>query len=134
MPTILPRVDPTAPPTMPGPTAPAGTAAGQGRITHVNFVSKLLYRIVTLALSFPIAKAIKLLTDKAWAAARPNDPPKDPKKADTTWTDALIWAAITGVGTAVGKLLATKGAAGTWRALIGTEPPGYEKDPDKQTV
>lgn len=103
-------------------------------IAGVNFVGKLLYRLIALALSIPIARAVKTLTNKAWVAARPNDPPKDPKKADTGWKDALIWAAISGVGTALAKVLSTKGAAGTWRALIGTDPPGYEKDPAKQTV
>lgn len=105
---------------------------GNDRI--VNFIAKIVYRLIALALSFPIAKAVSALTKKAWAAARPNDPPKDPKKADTGWKDALIWAAISGVGSALAKVLSTKGAAGTWRALIGTDPPGYEKEPDKQTV
>lgn len=103
-------------------------------IGGVNFAAKILYRVLTLALSFPIAKAISTLTNKVWAAARPNDPPKDPKKADVGWTDALIWAGIAGVGTALAKVLSTKGAAGTWRAIVGTEPPGFQDDPKKQTV
>jgi len=41
---------------------------------------------------------------------------EDPKKADVGWSDALIWAVISGTGTALGKLLTSKGAAGTWRA------------------
>ncbi len=100
----------------------------------MNFAAKLLYRVLTVALSVPIAKVIRALTNKAWVAARPNDPPKDPKKADVGWSDALIWAAIAGVGTALAKVLSTKGAAGTWRAIVGTEPPGFEEDPKKQTV
>ncbi len=104
------------------------------RIGGVNFAAKLLYRALTVALSFPIAKAISALTNKVWAAARPNNPPKDPKKADVAWSDALMWAAIAGVGTALAKVLSTKGAAGTWRAIVGTEPPGFEDDQKKQTV
>jgi hypothetical protein len=103
-------------------------------IGRVNFAAKILYRVLALALSFPIAKGISALTNKVWAAARPNNPPKDPKKADVGWSDALIWAGISGVGTALAKVISTKGAAGTWRALIGTEPPGFEDDPKKQTV
>jgi Protein of unknown function (DUF4235) len=106
--------------------------AGIGNDLRVNFIGKLIYRLLTLILAIPISKAIKKLIAQGWTAARPNDPPKDPKKADVGWTDALIWAVISGTGTALGKLLTSKGAAGTWRAIIGTEPPGFEKDPEKQ--
>ena len=97
-------------------------------------ISKILYRILSILLAIPISRLVKKLVLHAWAAARPNDPPKDPKKVDVGWLDAIIWAVISGVGTALAKLLSTKGAAGTWRAIIGTEPPVHESDPQKQTV
>ena len=101
-------------------------------IGAVNVISKLIYRLLTMGLAIPIGKAIKKLIAQAWMAARPNDPPRNPNKADVGWSDALLWAVISGTGTALGKLLTSKGAAGTWRAIIGTEPPGFEKDPQKQ--
>lgn len=101
-------------------------------IGGVNVIAKLLYRLLTMLLAVPITKAIRKLIAQGWTAARPNNPPRDPKKADVGWTDALIWAAISGTGTALGKLLTSKGAAGVWRAMIGTEPPSFEKDPKKQ--
>jgi hypothetical protein len=100
----------------------------------VNFASKILYRIVSLLIAIPVGRAIAKLVEHAWAAARPGDPPKDPKKADTTWTDAVTWAAISGVGVAASKLLTTKAAAGAWKSVIGTPPPGYEPDPAKQQL
>ena len=103
-------------------------------IERVKLISKLIYRVLTMLLAIPISKAIKKLIAQAWTAARPQDPPKDPKKADVGWTDAIIWAVISGAGAALGKLLTSKGAAGTWRAVIGTEPPGFEKDPAKQSA
>jgi hypothetical protein len=101
-------------------------------IEPVKFISKLVYRVLTILLAIPISRAIKKLIAQAWMAARPEDPPRDPKKADVGWTDAIVWAVISGAGAALGKLLTSKGAAGTWRAIIGTEPPGFEKDPEKQ--
>jgi hypothetical protein len=103
-------------------------------IGPVKLISKLLYRLLTLLLAIPISRAIKKLIAHGWTAVRPEDPPRDPKKADVGWSDALIWAVISGAGTALGKLLTSKGAAGTWRAIIGTEPPGFEKDPAKQAA
>lgn len=103
-------------------------------IGGVTAISKLLYRVLSLVVAIPISRIIKKLVLKAWAAARPNDPPRDPKKADVGWLDAIIWAVISGVGTALAKLISTKGAAGTWRAMIGTEPPAHESDPEKQKI
>ena len=47
-------------------------------------------------------------------------------KADadgSNWTDALIWAGLTGVGAAVAQLLASKGADTVWRAVTGKPTP-----------
>lgn len=99
-----------------------------------NVISKLLYRVLTLLLYFPIARLVRTAAQHVWVAARPGDPPKDPKKADTSWADALTWALISGVGTAVGRLITTKGAAGAWRAIIGTEPPGHDTKPSEQRL
>ena len=100
----------------------------------MNAISKLIYRLLSLLVAVPISRIIKKLVLQAWKAARPNDPPRDPKKADVGWLDALIWAVISGAGSALAKLISTKGAAGAWRAIIGTEPPSYEADPKKQQV
>jgi hypothetical protein len=100
----------------------------------VKIIGKLLYRILSIIIAIPIGRAVSKLAEQAWVAARPNDPPKDPRKADTGWADALTWAVITGISAALSKLLTSKGAAGAWRAIIGTDPPGYEQDPKKQQV
>ena len=100
----------------------------------MNFLAKILYWVLTLIISVPVGRAVARLIERAWTAAKPGDPPKDPKKADTSWGDALTWAVISGVGVALRKLISTKGAAGAWKAIVGTQPPGYEKDPKKQKL
>lgn len=99
-----------------------------------NLISKLLYRVLSVLIAIPVGRAIAKLVEHAWTAARPDDPPKDPKKADTGWADAITWAAISGVGVALAKLLTTKGAAGAWKAVVGTPPPGYDKKPEQQEL
>ena len=58
---------------------------------------------------------------------------------DVRWQDALIWAGLTGLGTAVAQLVSTKGADAVWRAITGMPPPGpkvkkSKKDKAKQDV
>ncbi len=91
-----------------------------------NLISKVLYRVLAVAVAIPVGRAVKKLIEHAWTAARPGDPPKDPKKVDTGWPDAITWAAISGVGSAAGALLTAKGTAGLWRAVFGVDPPGQK--------
>jgi hypothetical protein len=86
-------------------------------------MARLLFRLIASVVAIPIGRAVTTGTRKAWLKARPNDPPKDPKRMDTRWQDALIWAGLTGLGTAVAQLMSTKGADTVWRAITGTPSP-----------
>jgi hypothetical protein len=85
--------------------------------------SRFAFRFLSTLIAIPIGKAIASATGKAWSAARPHDPPHDPKRIDTDWKDALFFATITGLGTAIAQLLSTKGADTVWRAATGRPPP-----------
>ena len=100
----------------------------------MKVISQVLYKLLTILVAIPVGRAIKKLIERGWTVARPENPPKNPKKADVGWGDALIWAAISGVGAALGKVVTAKGAAGAWRAMIGTEPPGMKKVPATKKV
>jgi hypothetical protein len=85
--------------------------------------SRIAFKLVGAVVAIPVSKVITKATTKAWSAARPNDPPVNPKEVDTNWQDALIWAGLTGVGAAVAQLLTTKGADTVWRAMTGKPSP-----------
>lgn len=87
-------------------------------------MNKIGWKIVTLLFAIPIAKLATKITEQIWLALRPNDPPRDPGKSDTSWADAIGWAAVSAIGLAAGRLIAARGAARTWRTLFGQEPPG----------
>lgn len=91
-----------------------------------NIAGKLGWKVVTMIFAIPISMAVRKIIEKAWTKARPNDPPRDPASPGTTWLDALAWAAVSGVGVAAGRVLASRGAASAWRGLTGSEPPGAE--------
>jgi hypothetical protein len=50
----------------------------------------------------------------------------NPAAPGTKWSEALIWAAVSGIAVASARLLATRGAAATWKSLTGKLPPGVE--------
>ena len=88
-----------------------------------NTLSKLAWRGLTVAIGLPIGIATRKGIQLAWAAARPNHPPRGATDPYAPWRDALGWAAVSAAGIATAQMATTKGAATLWRGLIGTEPP-----------
>jgi hypothetical protein len=70
--------------------------------------------------------ARKLLT-AAWTKTRKTEPPVNPAAPDTSWGEALAWAAASGLVVAVGRLLAQRGAAAGWQKARGSLPPGLQE-------
>ncbi len=70
--------------------------------------------------------ATRTLLRAAWRTTRGGDPPTNPAAPGTKWSEALIWAASSGVALAVTRLVAQRGAAEAWKARTGAYPPGLE--------
>lgn len=99
-----------------------------------HIAGKIGWRVTTIAVGIPVGIAAKKGVTRAWLALRPENPPTKARDPNVDWRDALIWAALSGVGVAVAQLVTTKGAATLWRRLIGAEPPvGTGKPGAKET-
>jgi hypothetical protein len=96
-------------------------------------LGRFTFKLVTALVTIPVSRLITKGTQKAWKAARPGDPIHDPKRVDTRWHDALVWAALTGLGTAVGSLVSAKGADAVWRAATGRPSPRPKPPKQKKT-
>lgn len=70
--------------------------------------------------------ATRALLRAGWRRARGGEPPANPAAPGTSWPEAIIWAASTGVGVAVTRLVAQRGAAEAWKATTGKYPAGLE--------
>ena len=92
-----------------------------------NIVGSIGWKITTIAIGIPVGIAAKKGVNRAWAAARPDQPPRGPKDPNVSWGDALGWAALSAVGVAVAELVTMKGASTVWRTLVGAEPPPVKK-------
>jgi Protein of unknown function (DUF4235) len=88
-----------------------------------NPAGKLVYKLVTIAVGIPVGIAARKGVEKAWRAARPNDPPRKASDPEVSWKDAAGWAALSAAGVAIGQLITYKGAASIYRGLTGSEPP-----------
>jgi hypothetical protein len=88
---------------------------------------KLVFKLVSVAVGIPVGIAVRKGIEKAWLAARPNDPPRQASDPSASWGDALGWAALSAAGVAVGELVRYKGAATLYRGLTGSEPPPSKK-------
>jgi hypothetical protein len=102
--------------------------------------SRTAFKLLSGLVALPVSRLISKATGRAWTAARPDNPPHNPKEVQTSWGDALIFSMISGLGVAIAQLLTSKGADTLWRAVTGRpsprpkEPKGSVrgKDPDEQ--
>lgn len=87
---------------------------------------KIGWRIVALAFAVPTGIAMRKAIEAGWRKTRHDDPPKNPAAPGTQWSEALAWAAVSGIAVAAARLVAARGAAATWKSLTGKLPPGVE--------
>jgi hypothetical protein len=87
---------------------------------------KIGWKIVALAFAVPTGIAVRKALEAGWKKAKHDEPPKNPAAPGTEWSEALMWAAVSGVAVAAARLVAARGAAATWKSLTGKLPPGVE--------
>jgi NADPH:quinone reductase-like Zn-dependent oxidoreductase len=84
------------------------------------------WRIVGAGAGVVAGFLVRKALEAAWRRARGTDPPSNPAAGETTWGEALVWAAASGVALAVTRLVAQRGAAEAWRAFTGGYPAELE--------
>ena len=87
-----------------------------------NLGAKITMKVLTMAVGIPVGIVTRKAVEKVWIAAGP-DRPRTAADEGVQWSDAIAWAALTGIGMAVADLVTRKGAAELWRTLAGSEPP-----------
>jgi hypothetical protein len=87
---------------------------------------KIGWKIVALSFAVPTGIAMRKALETGWRKARHDDPPKNPAAPGTEWSEALAWAAVSGIAVAAARMVAARGAAATWKSLTGKLPPGVE--------
>jgi Protein of unknown function (DUF4235) len=88
---------------------------------------KISWKIVAAAFAVPTGIAVRKAIETGWRKAKHDDPPMNPAAPGTEWSEALMWAAVSGIAVAAARLVAARGAAATWKSLTGKLPPGVEE-------
>ena len=92
-----------------------------------KFVGNIVWKLLVLLISRPVASTLRDAVESVWAKSRPGNPPRTPADPNAKWVDAIIYSGLTGIGFAVGELVAQRGAAEIWRTFGGGETPDQRK-------
>ena len=87
---------------------------------------RVLWKAVALGTGAAAGAATRAVLHAGWRRAKGAEPPANPASPSTSWPEALIWAAASGVAMAVTRLVAQRGAAEAWKASTGSYPAGLE--------
>lgn len=88
----------------------------------------LSWKLLGYAFAIPTGIVVRKVIDRTWMDIRGDAPPKNPAAPGTKWSEALAWAAGSGIAIALGRLVAARGAAGAYKKLTGKLPPGLESE------
>ena len=87
---------------------------------------RTMWKLLGMASGMAAATATRTVLRACWRRTRGGDPPSNPASRSTTWGEALVWAASSGVAMGVARVVAQRGAAEAWKARTGSYPPGLE--------
>lgn len=86
----------------------------------------MMWKVFGMASGMASAAATRLVLRAFWRRSKGGNPPTNPASRSTTWGEALVWAASSGVALGVARVVAQRGAAEAWKARTGSYPPDLE--------
>ncbi|MBW3576695.1 MAG: DUF4235 domain-containing protein [Actinobacteria bacterium] len=86
-----------------------------------------LWKALGTVAAIAAAALVRNAATAAWKRTRNADPPANPASPYTRWSEAIAWAALTGMLVGIARMLASRGAAEGWRRATGVYPPGLDE-------
>lgn len=83
---------------------------------------RVLWPLLSVGATTLAGLAARELLKRSWRTSMNEDPPINPAAPTTTWSDALLWTASTGLVIGVVRLLAKRGVAQLWQDSKGYMP------------
>src|SRR3954451_205166 len=90
-------------------------------------VGSLAWKIIGTGSAVLAATAAHKGLSAAWKLATGDDPPTIPEDPDTSWTEAIAWAVLSGVVLGLARLIATRRAAHYYIRSTGELPKALER-------
>jgi hypothetical protein len=89
-------------------------------------VKTITFKALSAAAGVLAAMLARKLVSALWRGD--TEPPLNPADRRITWREGLTWTIAAGVGAAVARLVALRGAAAGWEMATGEPPPVIETD------
>jgi hypothetical protein len=90
-------------------------------------VGPLAWRVIGTGSAVLAAAAAQKGLSAAWKLATGDDPPTIPEDPDTSWTEAIAWAVLSGAVLGLARLIATRRAAHYYIRSTGELPKALER-------
>jgi transposase len=91
-------------------------------------VGSLAWRIIGTGSAVLAAAAAQKGLAAAWKLATGDDPPTIPEDPDTSWSEAIAWAALSGAVLGLARLAATRRAAHYYMRSTGELPKALNRE------
>jgi hypothetical protein len=91
-------------------------------------VGSLAWKIIGTASAVLAAAAAQRGLSAAWKLATGDDPPTIPEDPETSWTEAIAWAVVSGAVIGVARLIATRRAAHYYMRSTGDMPKALQRE------
>lgn len=89
-------------------------------------MEKTVWKLAATGAAVVAGVAVRNLLMSAWRGIAKNDPPNNPADPATSWGEAILWTAVTGLAVGVARMVASRGAAAGWQKATGSLPPGLQ--------
>jgi hypothetical protein len=90
-------------------------------------VGPLAWRVIGTGSAVFAAAAAQKGLSAAWKLATGDDPPTIPEDPETSWTEAIAWAVLSGAVLGLARLIATRRAAHYYIRSTGELPKALER-------
>ena len=90
-------------------------------------MGSLAWRVIGTGSAVLAAAAAQKGLSAAWKLATGDDPPTIPEDPETTWTEAIAWAMLSGAVLGVARLVATRRAAHYYMRSTGEMPKALQR-------
>jgi len=88
-------------------------------------VKKYSWSILSTLIAMGTSMILKKSLEKGWEKTAKRKAPKNPKENGIDWSEAIAWAAVSGLVVSLAKLATTKLTHDGWEKLLGENPDNY---------
>ncbi len=96
--------------------------------TEEDGVGSLAWRIIGTGSAVLAAAAAHKGLSAGWKLATGNEPPTIPEDPETSWSEAIVWAILSGAALGLARLVATRGAARYYMQSTGELPKALQRE------